>query len=66
MVVMVKDEVKESMYLKQLQSFYEDKKLWQTAINRAKKLDKAKQVISESKKIDRDLLGKYGLLCIGR
>lgn len=60
MVVMVKDEVKESMYLKQLQSFYEDKKLWQTAINRAKKLDKAKQVISESKKIDRDLLGKYG------
>lgn len=42
MVVMVKDEVKESMYLKQLQSFYEDKKLWQKAINRAKKLDKAK------------------------
>ena len=60
MVVMVKDEVKESMYLKQLQSFYEDKKLWQKAINRAKKLDKAKQVIDESKKIDRDLYQKYG------
>lgn len=60
MVVMVKDEVKESMYLKQLQSFYDDKKLWQTAINRAKKLDKAKQVINESKKIDRDLYQKYG------
>ena len=48
------------MYLKQLQSFYEDKKLWQKAINRAKKLDKAKQVIDESKKIDRDLYQKYG------
>ncbi len=60
MVVMVKDEVKESMYLKQLQSFYEDKKLWKTAINRAKKLDKAKQVINDSKKIDRDLYQKYG------
>lgn len=60
MVVMVKDEVKESMYLKQLQSFYEDKQLWQKAINRAKKLDKAKQVIDESKKIDRDLYQKYG------
>ena len=43
-----------------MQSFYEDKKLWQKAINRAKKLDKAKQVIDESKKIDRDLYQKYG------
>lgn len=60
MIVMVKDEVKESMYLKQLQQFYDDKTLWKTAINRAKKLDKAKQVIDESKKIDRCLLEKYG------
>lgn len=60
MVVMVKDEVKESMYMKQLQEFYPDKNLWTKALNRAKKLVKAKQVIDESKKIDRDLLQRYG------
>lgn len=60
MVVMVKDEVKESMYMKQLQEFYPDKNLWNRALSRAKKLDKAKQVIDESKKIDRDLYQKYG------
>ena len=60
MVVMVKDEVKESMYMKQLQEFYPDKNLWTKAVNRAKKLEKAKQVINESKKIDRDLYQKYG------
>ena len=60
MVVMVKDEVKESMYMKQLQEFYPDKNLWTKALNRAKKLEKAKQVINESKKIDRDLYQKYG------
>ncbi|MDM8337241.1 DNA primase [Mediterranea massiliensis] len=60
MVVMVKDEVKESMYMKQLQEFYPDKNLWTKALNRAKKLGKAKQVINESKKIDRDLYQKYG------
>lgn len=60
MVVMVKDDVKESMYLKQLQEHYKDGKIWTTAINRAKKLIKAKQVIDQSKKIDRDLYSKYG------
>lgn len=60
MVVMVKDEVKESMYLKQLQDYYKDGNLWKTAINRAKKLIKAKQVLDQSKKIDRDLYSKYG------
>lgn len=60
MVAMVKDEVKESMYMKQLQEFYPDKNLWTKALNRAKKLEKAKQVINESKKIDRDLYQKYG------
>lgn len=60
MVVMVKDEVKESMYLKQLQEYYKDGNLWKTAMNRAKKLDKAKQVLDQGKKIDRDLYGKYG------
>ena len=60
MVIMVKDELKESMYMKQLQEFYQDKNAWRGALNRAKKLDKAKQVINESKKIDRDLYQKYG------
>ena len=60
MIVMVKDDVKESMYAKQLKEFYSDGNIWKTAINRAKKLQKAKQVISESKKIDRDLYQKYG------
>ena len=60
MVTMVQDEVKESMYMKQLQEFYPDKNLWTKALNRAKKLEKAKQVINESKKIDRDLYQKYG------
>lgn len=60
MVAMVKDEVKESMYMKQLQEFYPDKSLWTKALHRAKKLEKAKQVINESKKIDRDLYQKYG------
>lgn len=60
MVAMVKDEVKESMYMKQLQEFYPDKNLWTKALNRAKKLEKAKQVINESKKIDRDIYQKYG------
>ena len=60
MVTMVKDELKESMYMRQLQEFYPDKNDWKRALNRAKKLEKAKQVIDESKKIDRDLLQRYG------
>ena len=60
MVTMVQDEVKESMYMKQLHEFYPDKALWTKALNRAKKLSKAKQVISDSKRIDRDLYLKYG------
>lgn len=60
MVVMVKDEVKESMYLKQLQEYYKDGNLWKTTMSRAKKLDKAKRVLDQGKKIDRDLYGKYG------
>lgn len=60
LVIMVKDEIKESMYMKQLQEFYPDKSLWANAMKRAKKLDKAKQVIKESNKIDRDLYKKYG------
>lgn len=60
MVTMVQDEVKESMYMKQLHEFYPDKALWTKALNRAKKLSKAKQVMSDSKRIDRDLYLKYG------
>lgn len=60
LMVLVKDEIKESMYMKQLQEFYPDKILWANALKRAKKLDKAKQVIDDSKKIDRDLYQKYG------
>lgn len=60
MIVMVADEVKETMYMRELQTYYSDKTLWRTALNRAKKIAKSKQVIADSKKIDRDLLRKYG------
>ena len=60
MIVMVGDEVKETMYMRELQTYYADKTLWRTALNRAKKIAKSKQVIADSKKIDRDLLRKYG------
>ena len=60
MLALIKDETKETMYLKELQRFYKDSGLWKTSMNRAKKLIKAKQVIAASKKIDRDLYTKYG------
>lgn len=60
MVAMVKDELKEDMYMKQLQEFYKDKALWAKALNKAKKLAKAKQIIDDSKMLDRDLYQKYG------
>ena len=60
MVAIVKDEVKEKMYLDQLQDFYKHKNLWQTAINQAKKQMQAKKVLDQGKKIDRDLYTKYG------
>lgn len=60
MVAIVKDDVKESMYLSRLQEFYKHKSLWQTAINQAKKQIQAKKVLDQSKKIDRDLYTKYG------
>lgn len=60
MVAMVKDDVKESMYLSNLQNIYKNKALWTTAMNQAKKLIQAKKVLDEGKKIDRDLYGKYG------
>jgi len=59
-VAIVKDDVKESMYLSRLQEFYKHKSLWQTAINQAKKQIQAKKVLDQSKKIDRDLYTKYG------
>lgn len=60
MVAMVKDDVKESMYLSKLQEFYKNKQLWTTAINQAKKQIQAKKVLDNGKKIDRDLYSKYG------
>lgn len=60
MIVMVGDEVKETMYMRELQTYYADKSLWRAALNRAKKIAKSKKVIADSKKIDRDLLRKYG------
>lgn len=60
MVAMVKDDVKESMYLTKLQDLYKNKYLWTTAMNQAKKLIQAKKVLDDGKKIDRDLYGRYG------
>lgn len=60
MVAMVKDDVKESMYLTKLQDLYKNKSLWTTAMNQAKKLIQAKKVLNDGKKIDRDLYGRYG------
>jgi DNA primase catalytic core len=60
LVALVKDEVKEKMYLDALQNQYRNKNLWATAINQAKKLMQAKKVLDQSKKIDRDLYTKYG------
>ena len=60
MVAMVKDDVKESMYLTKLQDLYKNKSLWTTAMNQAKKLIQAKKVLDDGKKIDRDLYGRYG------
>lgn len=60
MVAMVKDDVKESMYVSRLQGLYKNKSLWITAMNQAKKLIQAKKVLDDGKKIDRDLYGKYG------
>ncbi|MDR0939942.1 MAG: DNA primase [Mediterranea sp.] len=60
LVASVGDEVKEAMYLTRLQEHYKNKSLWQSAINQARKGLKAKKVLEEGKKIDRDLYGKYG------
>ena len=60
MVALIKDDVKETMYLRKLQEFYKDSGLWKASINQAKKLIHAKRVLAESKNIDRDLYTKYG------
>jgi DNA primase catalytic core len=60
LVALVNDEVKEKMFLDELQNQYRNKNLWTTAINQAKKLMQAKKVLDQSKKIDRDLYTKYG------
>lgn len=60
MVAMLRDEIKESMYLDKLQESYKNKNLWKSAINQAKQQIKSKQVLDQGKKIDRDLYGRYG------
>lgn len=60
LIAMVKDEVKEEMYVNQLQEIYKGKGLWSTAIRQAKKLIEAKKLLNETRKIDRDLYAKYG------
>lgn len=60
MVAMLRDEIKESMYLDKLQESYKNKNLWKSAINQAKQQIKSKQVLDQGKKIDRDLYSRYG------
>lgn len=60
MIILVKDEVKESMYISRLNEFYKNKALWTTALNQAKKNLQAKSVVEQGKKIDRDLYSRYG------
>lgn len=60
LVAIVKDDVKEEMYLSKLQENYKNKSLWTTAMNQAKKQIQAKKVLDEGKQIDRDLYQKYG------
>lgn len=60
LVAMVKDDVKESMYLSKLQDLHKNKNLWITAINQAKKQMQAKKALDQGKKIDRDLYSRYG------
>lgn len=60
MVAMLRNDIKESMYLDKLQESYKNKNLWKSAINQAKQQIKSKQVLDQGKKIDRDLYGRYG------
>ena len=60
MIVNVGDELKESMYMREMLRFYKDKMVWKNALSRAKKQHKAKQVLAEAKKFDRNLYMKYG------
>ena len=62
LMVMVKDEIKESMYMKQLQEFYPDKSLWANALKRAKKLRDAETARKNRANLDIDMLGEYGFI----
>ena len=60
LVARIDDDVKESMYIKQLLSIYKDKKLWASAIGQAKKQRKENASVKQNKTLDRDLYQRYG------
>lgn len=59
MLAELKDQIKEEMYIKQLNELYKNKNLWQNAVNAArKKINEEKR--GNSKKLDVDLYTQYG------
>lgn len=59
LIASIKDEVKESMYLQQLQALYKNKSLWKIAIDAAKKKNKEEKKGVECKTLNRDLYSTY-------
>ena len=63
LLALVNDEVKEGMYVKELSlAGYADKAAWTSALKRAKKLDKAKRIIADSRRGPIDMLDTYGFI----
>lgn len=59
MIALLDDQIKEEMYISQLNQLYKGKNLWQNAINAAKKkLNESQQ--RDGKKVDIDLYVQYG------
>lgn len=59
LIALIKDEVKESMYLQKLQSLFKNKSLWKIAIDTAKKKNKEEKKGIEGKTLNRDLYSTY-------
>lgn len=60
MVAIVDDEVKQDMYLNNLQEQHKNKPLWTKAFRFAKKQVQAKNILEKTRSFDRDLYTKYG------
>lgn len=60
LVIEIKEETKQDMFLSRLQRVYKNKQLWEKTIKFARKQKKAQEVLEHTKKIDRDLYQKYG------